>query len=1044
MLIGRDTELNSLKEFLEKTKKGNGSTVIISGEPGIGKTRLLEEFRKHTESAGVRVLSGAAMSGSAHPFQIFSKALEGITEEPLFEESEYTSFTEIFAVNIAGLLLGKASSKDGSLDADIFAGMLSAVQDFVRDSFDHSGENKAGLGRLEYGDMKILIEHGQHLFLTAVFSGNEHPDMKKCLQQTLRKIEEKHGHLIETWTGKMADIAPVQEDISKLAESRFLVRKNMEGVKLENERIRIADEVLETLKFSSTEKPMVIFLEDLHWADESSLFVLNYLARNIRKAPILLLGTLRPGESEILQKTLENMKSEETLDEILLEKLDVENTVSLINKIYSPNDFPDTLAERLYEQSKGNPLFVTEMLRGMYHDGSIAEKDGKYLLVSESYNIPATVEEVVNHRLETLDPNSMAMVEYVSCIGQRFDTSLAASNRLMKDSDESLEKLLASGILLRKNGTLEFSHAVFQSVIYSGIGERWKTGHHRSIGEYLEMTYPDRLDEVIYDLARHFSKTKEYRKISDYCIKAGEKSENSFAMEQALVFYSEALAALSKLDTTHVRDRISFILERTGDIRTIMGNYDEAIVNFRKAEETIDGKMFKARMLRKVGEVYEKKGDYDKMMEYLERAKKNIGTEKTSEYGRVLKAEGMVHFKKGDYQNGLSLFQRALRLFEDMDGGCRDTGETLRVIGNVYTDTGEYESALQHYEKSLKIMEDLKEMQGIAAALADIGGIHRHRGDDSKAMEYHERSLGIRKTLGDKQGIARSLNNIGIMHWQKGELDKALESFKRSLEMLEKMGDKQRVAVSLNNIGGVYQNKGEMEMALEFYGRSLGIKEKIGDKPGVASSLSSIGGVQHTLGALDKALELLGRSLDIREEIGDKTGIALSLNNIGEVYHYKRQPERALDFLERSLELCLDIGERWLSVHNHCVLAEVYIALGNIQEAMHHAENALGVSIEIDAKLEEGMSRRVLVTVWREMKEWEKARKEFELAQKILEEIENKEELAKLSYECALLYMVKGDKNNAEEQLDRTLSEFERMGMRLWAGKCHKALEELQ
>ncbi|MFO7618256.1 MAG: ATP-binding protein [Thermoplasmata archaeon] len=315
-LIGRDAELATLNRHLADAMAGKGSTLLISGEPGIGKTTLVEEFRKCAEAEGARTLSGAALSDSAHPFQVFSKALEGVTDKPLFEEQEYTSFTEIFAVNGAGLLLAKASSKEGGLDADIFAGMLSAVQDFVRDSFGQEGK-KAGLGRLEYGDMKILIEHSQHLFLTAVFSGTEHPDMKNTVKQALKKIEERHGQLIEGWTGKMSEIAPVQNEITKLAGAKFLVRRDLEGIKLENERLRIADRALEALVRLSGDKVLLLLLEDFHWADESSLFVLQYLARNISKSRILLLGTSRPGESDALQKAIESMKGEEILDRLI-------------------------------------------------------------------------------------------------------------------------------------------------------------------------------------------------------------------------------------------------------------------------------------------------------------------------------------------------------------------------------------------------------------------------------------------------------------------------------------------------------------------------------------------------------------------------------------------------------------------------------------------------------------------------------------------------------------------------------------------------------
>ncbi|MCK4757240.1 MAG: tetratricopeptide repeat protein, partial [Thermoplasmata archaeon] len=811
-LVGRDNELGMLKKALTDASSEKGSTIFVSGEPGIGKTRLVEEFRKHAESAGVRILSGAAMSGSTHPFQIFSKALEGISFEPLFEESEYTSFAEIFAVNSAGLLLGKASSEEGGLDADIFAGMLSAVQDFVRDSFGQGGE-KAGLGRLEYGDMKILIEHGHYMFLTAVFSGAEHPDMKNTLKQTLQKVEESHGQLIEKWTGNLSDIKPVQDEIEKLSGARFLVRKDLEGVKLENERLKIADRVLETLARLSGEKPLVMFLEDLHWADESSLFVLNYLARNIRKARVLLLGTLRQRESDVLQKAIENMKNEEIMNEMALENLDFKNTVSFIDRTYSPNDFSGTLAERLYEQSKGNPLFVTEMLKGMLADGNIVKADGRYSLVSESYNVPTTVEEVINGRLEFLDPDSMAMVEYASCIGQKFDVSLAASSRLTKDPDASLEKLLASGILLRKNGAIEFSHAVFQNVIYDSIGERWKNGHHRNLGEYFEINYADRLDEVIYDLAWHFSRTKEYQKCSDYCIGAGEKAEDSFAVEQALEFYNWALAALSKLDITEAKDRSLNISERAGDLRSLMGKYDEAIGNFMTVKEKADDKEIKARMLRKVGEVRTSKGEFEGSLEVLAEAKE-LAEVDTAEYGRIIFAEGYSYLRKGDYDKAMSLSSEAVNIAEKAGTDKKDIGKALRAIGMIYHSKGDYDTALQYFEKSLAVMEEIGEEYGIASVLNNIGVVYKIKGELDKALEFYERSLEIKERIGDKQGVAMSLGNIGNVHWNRGDMERALESHERSLEIKEKVGDEHGMSTTLNNLGSVYQAKGEWDRAI--------------------------------------------------------------------------------------------------------------------------------------------------------------------------------------------------------------------------------------
>jgi predicted ATPase len=183
--------------------------------------------------------------------------------------------------------------------------------------------------------MKILIENGESVFLTAVFKENEHPDMLALLKHTVNEIEEKHGNILEDWTGMEDEVLPIQDIISKVAESKFLVRRNLEGVKLENERIKIADRVLEILKDMVEQSPLLIFLEDLHWADESSLFVLNYIARNIPNLRIMVVGTLRPRESGVVVSTLDEMRAEGTVTELVLKDLDKWDVAALIEEMYT-------------------------------------------------------------------------------------------------------------------------------------------------------------------------------------------------------------------------------------------------------------------------------------------------------------------------------------------------------------------------------------------------------------------------------------------------------------------------------------------------------------------------------------------------------------------------------------------------------------------------------------------------------------------------------------------------------------------------------------
>jgi len=1002
--IGRADELEKLSGALADAIKGEGATIFLAGEAGIGKTRLMDAFHESASEGNIRILRGAASADVSQPFLIMTNALGEVLDRPLFEELESKGFAKLFAVNRAGMLVAETSGADEDMDADIFAGMLAAVQDFVRDSLDTTGELGPGLGRLEYGNMKILIEHGEHVFLTAVFAGEEHADMQPLLRRTMTGIEERHSELLGTWSGRMQDAAPIQEELSGLADARFLVRRSIEGMDIQAERLRIADEVLEVLKRLAGERPIAVILEDLHWAEESSLFVINYLARNVRGSPILLLGTLRPKESEVLEGIIEGMKGEGILDEMVLEHLELGDTVEIINRMFENNDFPDSLAKGMFEQSRGNPLFVIEMLKGMHADGNIARQSGGFTLVSDSYHIPETVEEVVNRRLGALDADAMAMAEYASCVGQSFDSGIMGSNRMIGEPGQSIERLVRSGILNSRNGTLEFSHALFQSVIYESIGDRWKVGHHRALGEYFETAYADNPDEVIFELARHFSRTNEHGKCVEYCTRAGEKAEGSYALERALEFYEAALGALPGLDKTFAAAKRLDLLERLGDVRSVMGLYDDAIDDYRRAKEAAEDRVFKARMLRKSANLLTNKGDFDESLKQTREAAELIDGKAPVELGKIWLEDGTTCFRKGDFDRSMTIYKEALDAFTPEVGTYdAEVAATLNGIGNVHYHRGEMRDALEYYRRSLELSERVGNPKEIALLLGNMGSVTLGLGNINESLDYFHKSLEIRERIGDILGIAQTENNLGVIFQDKGELDKALEHFHRGLEIAEKLGSKVGISILLYNIGNLYHSKGELDTALGIYNRCL----------------------------------------EIRDEIGDRQGLAYALYLIGRIFKTKGEKANAKKNYEESLEISQEIGDKQMSIHPLCSLAEYALDEEDIATAKGHAEKAVGIAVDQGLRGEEGLARRVLAMVLRHSKELDKAAEELERSRSILEEVGHREELARTFKEYAFFYRAQGEPVMTRENMEKAISMFDEMGMKLWAEDCRKALESL-
>jgi predicted ATPase len=161
-MIGRQNELEELYEHLGKASQGRGTTLFISGEAGIGKTRLLEEIKNLAGSRGFQILSGNSLYESLTPYMPFLEALRSGGMESLFAE-EAPRVEAVYLVTNTGLLVKEVLREETELDSDLFASMLTTVGDFVKDSLSMlSGEEREGvLNSLGYENHRILIESGK-------------------------------------------------------------------------------------------------------------------------------------------------------------------------------------------------------------------------------------------------------------------------------------------------------------------------------------------------------------------------------------------------------------------------------------------------------------------------------------------------------------------------------------------------------------------------------------------------------------------------------------------------------------------------------------------------------------------------------------------------------------------------------------------------------------------------------------------------------------------------------------------------------------------
>jgi tetratricopeptide (TPR) repeat protein len=1001
-MIGRDSELKSLEKAFDDAVGGRGNTILVSGEAGIGKTALVQEFIRCAMSSAPIFLTGRALADTVQPFQIFSKALAGVTKRAIFEEHEYRTFTELFVIDHSGLLLAQAAPEDDGLDADIFAGMFSAVQDFVRDSFDRSGGQKGTLGRLEYGEMKILVEHGQKIFLVAVFRGAENQDMRGLMKKSVHDIEKRYGHILEKWSGNIKEMAGVAGEIASLAQVRFLVRKSLEGVSLDQERTRIADEVLDILEDVSGKGTVLMLLEDLHLADESSVFVLNYLARNIRSQRILIIATLRPEEGKRALEGLGRAREESAMAEVALEGLDADSTFALIEELYPNHRFPGSFIEKFIGQCDGNPFFATEMLKELEATGSILQQDGVFLLEEHDIALPSSIDEVVHKRIEKLDRDSLALVEFASCIGREFDRNILARLKPASEAAGVLQKLTDAGIIVMAKDVDQFSHAMFQSVIYDGLSNRWKSHYHKSIGEHYEEAYRNQPDAVIYELARHFSMTSEHLKIFDYCRKAGEKAEGSYSPDLAVEYYEKAIAAIPWLKMgADAASHQAELLERLGDVCTLGSMFDKGLDALDRAASAQPDPEARARLHRKRADLFERKGEYDIALSETSKGEMLVGPDSLERW-KLSYQKAWVFMRKGDFDQCVELCDTAARELGRFEG-------VERVLGEVFS---------------------------------TLGGCYYLKGDYPKSLGFYINSLELREKAGDTRGIASSNNNIGVLLSNMGKLEESLERHDKCMAAMRKMGDQSGIATAHNNKGTVFLNRGDIESALGSHMESLKIREKIGDRQGIASSCCNLGQVFRNMGDLSKALEYNRRGLRFFELTGDLWGVGGAHTVIGDCLREIGDYAKSVESYNEAIRVCKNIGSKDFHAGALLGLAEVYLDLGDLAAALPKCAEAEKIIEENVIMDRIAHSYRLRGRLFVASNECVAANAKFSAALEESEKIGSESDTARTHYEWGRMLVTSGDVARGREMLASAKEVFEKRGMKRWAEKARIALEE--
>ncbi|MBS3816481.1 MAG: tetratricopeptide repeat protein [Candidatus Thermoplasmatota archaeon] len=951
---GRQKELEELKAYYQEVEEGEGRTVFISGEAGVGKTRLVEElFERSTTEKNAKVIKGKCLSDRLKPLMPIREALRDADLGHLISQDPPPKVKAAYLMNDAGLLAAKAERKDTEMDADIFISMLSAVESFVQDSLSMMDEEeRRDLNTIGYGDHDILVQTVGSYSLACVIEGTKSESLIDDMKGPLVKA----NHTLDDWQGDMEEVEKLVPEVEWFIDSskydgKFLV--DDPEVKQEN----LFENILLGLRRLATEKPVIVFIDDLQWADPTTLDLLHYLSRNTGEDSVLILGTYRPedivegleGKTHQLKTVMQDMGREGLYEKIELERLDESVVSDFIEKMLGEIKLEKENIERFYKESEGNPFFLLEILRMLVDEGYIAEDEDVRRVTKplDEVNIPSRVYDVVVRRLDRLGEEQRDLLECASVVGEEFESGVLERVsgmdrvKLLKDLNE-IEK--THYLIHSFQKKYEFDHSKIREVLYSRLNEELRQEYHRMVAESYEELYEDDIDEVIENIGHHYYKAEDLRGVK-YLVDLGDKAKKAYSNEEAEQFYKHALSLIEG-DEVEASKRVYVGL---GEVYGRLGKYDDALESYQDVLEIVEEDKKRAGLYGEIAGLLDEKGKYEGSLKHVEKGLSLVG-KKDVERGKLLNRKGWVFMRMGDYDRALEVFKEE-RDFAEERGEEKERAQSLHDMGSVYLREGDDEKAEDLLQKAIHVREEIEDTKGLSESLNNLGIIYYNKGDLAKVLEYYERCLEIEEEIGDKHGIALSLVNIGNIYSDKGELDEALDYYEQSLEIEEEIGDKRGIATSLNNIALIYSEKGELDRALEYQKWSLEIEEEIGDKEGIALSLGNIGETHVKKENLEKAEKNAEKAFQIARDIGAKDLEARGRRVLGMVYREKERWDDAREEFERSLEISKDVGKKQDVSWEHYEYGLMWKAKGEEEKAKTHLDKALSMFKEMGMEI---------------------------------------------------------------------------------------------
>lgn len=803
-----------------------------------------------------------------------------------------------------------------------------------------------------------------------------------------QQVRERLKRTIYQLMGADAEEAlPYLENLMGLPYSNSQAGERLQRMDAGQLRHQIFLTLRDLLSLEAQIRPLLIILEDLHWADEASLDLLNFLLDVMRQSPIFILAISRFVQPGALERAV-NWARQNLVDRfqhIALQSLSADQSLKLLNLLLSIPNLPEKLRDQILNRSAGVPFYLEEILRTLIDQGVIRSLNGRWAVMPgsdmTSLGVPDTLQELILARFDRLEPAHRHALQVAAVIGKDFDLPLLGEvlpASEAKNLQATISALVEREFILPQKDVhataYTFRHILMSDAIYSTMLRKERSALHGKVAETIERIWADRLDEQVELLANHYRWSQYLDRALHYLILAGQKATRSHVNLQARQHFESALDLLHRVE--HTPYQAYQVHLGLGDALMFSGDYQEAHSHYELGlqvliEDTITGGRVETSILqRRIARIHERLGEYERAVEHLSRAQQALDAAKDehpTERAQVWNDMAWIEIQRGNLEEAQKLLQEALRLGE--------TSDASEVVASIYN---------------------------------RLGGVAYNQGEWEQAAAYLRKSINLREAIRDAVNLATSLNNLGLLEIEMGQYDNALANLTRSYELKTRLGQAEGVAMALNNLGWLRILRGE----------------------------------------LVEAKQALKQAQDLAQQIGYSSLYRQVLRNFGELYLCAEDWEHALNVLLEISHILEDQGvsEQLVVVYSQC--GEAALGQGDIKAALSWLDKA-GELVEITGNggkspftLQRGEYLRFCGMLDIYLGDWQAAQNHLQESEIIFINLRSQRGQARVIFQLGVLANALGDNCQAQKHFTQSAEIFSHIGARLEAKRAEWAIDQ--